>query len=59
MEEDTQHFWCIMFYYFKKGKKTTEMQKKKIVQGMEKVLWLIECVKVVCEVFGTVDILAK
>ena len=23
------HFWCIMLYYFKKGKNATEMQKKK------------------------------
>ena len=22
------HFWCIMLYYFKKGKNATEMQKK-------------------------------
>ena len=28
-----------MLYYFKKGKNVTEMQKKKIVQCMEKVLW--------------------
>ena len=26
MEEKKQHFWHIMFYYFKKGKNTTEMQ---------------------------------
>ena len=25
-----QHFWCIMLYYFKKGKNASEMQKKKI-----------------------------
>ena len=29
MEENKQHFQHIMFYYFKKGKSTTEMQKKK------------------------------
>ena len=28
MEENTQHFWRIVLYYFKKGKNTTEMQKK-------------------------------
>ena len=28
MEENTQHFLHIMFYYFKKGKNTTEMKKK-------------------------------
>ena len=30
MEEDMQYFWCIMLYYFKKGKNATEMQKIKI-----------------------------
>ena len=28
MEENKQHFWHIMFYYFKKGKNSTETQKK-------------------------------
>ena len=28
MEENLQHFWHIMLYYFKKGKNATEMQKK-------------------------------
>ena len=28
MEEKKQHFWSVMLYYFKKGKKTTEMHKK-------------------------------
>ena len=28
MEEDIQHFWQIILYYFKKGKNATEMQKK-------------------------------
>ena len=28
MEENIQHFWRIMLYYFKKGKNATEMQKK-------------------------------
>ena len=28
MEGKKQHFWHIMLYYFKKGKNTTEMQKK-------------------------------
>ena len=27
MEENMQHFWHVMLYYFKKGKNTTEMQK--------------------------------
>ena len=29
MEENMQHFWHSMFYYFKEGKNTTEMKKKK------------------------------
>ena len=28
MEENMQHFWHIMFYYFKKGKNATSMQRK-------------------------------
>ena len=28
MEENKQHFWHIMLYYFKKGKNTTETQIK-------------------------------
>ena len=43
-EEDIQRFHHIMPYYFKKGKNANEMQKK-IVQYMERVLWLIKCVK--------------
>ena len=31
MEENSQHFWHIMLYYFKKDKNTTEMQKKTCV----------------------------
>ena len=40
MEENTQRFWYIMLHYFKKGKKATELQKKKkgFEQCMEKVL---------------------
>ena len=29
MEEKKQHFWHIMVYYFKKGKNTIKMKKKK------------------------------
>ena len=45
MEEKKQHFRHIMLYYFKKGKNATEMQNKRFVQCVEKVLWLIERVK--------------
>ena len=34
-----------MHYYFKKGKNIIETHKKIFVQYMEKVRWLIECVK--------------
>ena len=27
MEENTQHFWHIILYYFRKGKNATETQK--------------------------------
>ena len=37
IEQNMQHFWHIMLYYFKKDKNATEMQKK-YVQCMEKVL---------------------
>ena len=37
MEENKGRFWHIMFYYIKKGKNATEMQKN-FVQFMEKVL---------------------
>ena len=43
-EENKQHFWHVM-PYFNKSKNTIEMQKKWFVQHVEKVLWLIECVK--------------
>ena len=45
MEENTQDFQCVMLYYFNKGKNATERQKKRFVWCMEKVLWLLECVK--------------
>ena len=28
MEENTQHFWHVLLYYFKKSKNATETQKK-------------------------------
>ena len=38
MEENMQHFWYIMLYYFKKDKNATGIGKKRFVQCMEKVL---------------------
>ena len=43
-----QLFPHIMLYYFKKSKNAAEA--KRFVQYMEKALWLIACVKVVCKV---------
>ena len=39
------HFRYNMLHYFKKGKNATHMQKKRFVQWMEKVLWLMKRVK--------------
>ena len=60
MEENIQHFWHIMLYYFKKDKNTTEMQNKKIcaVYG-EGAVTDQTCQKCFVEFLGTVDILAK
>ena len=44
MEGRKATVWHIMHYCFKKGKNTTEMQKI-LMQCIEKVLWLIKCVK--------------
>ena len=43
MEEKKQQFWHVMLYYIKKDKNSGEKKKNK--QFIEKVLWLIECVK--------------
>ena len=59
MEENTQHFWLVMLYFFKKGKNTTEMPKKKedlygegaVTDGM--------CQKWFVEFLATIDILAE
>ena len=60
MEENMQHFWHVMLYYFKNGKNATEMQKKKFcaVYGEGAVTDRI-CQKRFAKFLGTVDILAK
>ena len=65
MEENKQHFWCIMLLHFIISRKV-KMQlkcKKRFVQCMEQVLWLIELVKSgllsVIGLLGFIDILAK
>ena len=58
MEENTQHFGHIMFYYFKKGKNATEMQKQIFaMHGGAVNDWM--CQKWFAKFPGTIDILAK
>ena len=61
MEEDTQDFQCIMLYYFKKGKNTTEMQKKKKICAVYGECAVTDrmCQKWFVKFFGTIDILDK
>ena len=33
MEENTQHFWHIVLYYFKKGKMQLKQKKIRVVYG--------------------------
>ena len=58
MEEDMQHFWRIMLYYFKKGKNATETQKK-ICAVNEGAVTEWTCQKWFAKFLGTTDILAK
>ena len=60
MEEDTQHFWHIKLYYFKKGKNTTETKKVKVsaVYGEGAVTDRM-CQKWFAKFLGTIDIVAK
>ena len=59
MEEETQHFWCIILYYFKKGKNATEMQKKICAVDGEGTVIDQVCQKWFAKFLGTIDILAK
>ena len=59
MEEEMQHFWCILLYYFKKGKHTAEMQKKICAVCGEGAVTDRTCQKWLVEFLGPVDILAK
>ena len=58
MEENT-YFRCIMVYYFKKGKNTTDMQKKMCAVYGEGVITDRMCQKRFVKFLGTIDILAK
>ena len=59
MEENTQHFQHIMLYHFKKGKDTTEMQKKICAMYGEGAVTDQMCQKWFAKFLGTIDILAK
>ena len=58
MEEDMQHFWHIMLYYFKKGKNATETKRICAVYG-EGAVTDRTCEKWFVKFLGTIDILAK
>ena len=59
IEENTQHFQCIMFYYFKKGKSATETQKKICAVYGEGAVTDGTCQNWFAKFLGTIDILAK
>ena len=54
-----QHFWYIMLYYFKKGKNTTEMEKKICAVYGEGAATDRTCQKWFAKLLGTTDIFAK
>ena len=54
-----QHFWHIMLYYSKKGKNTTETQRKMCALYGEGAVTDQMCQKWFVEFLGTIDILAK
>ena len=58
MEENKQHFWHIMLYYFKKSKNATETKKICAVYG-ETAVTDRTCQKWFEKFLGTIDILAK
>ena len=59
MEENMQHFQCIMLYYWKKGKNATETQKKICAVYGEGAVTDQMCQKWFAKFLGTTDILAK
>ena len=59
MEEDMQHFWHIMPYYFKRGKNTTGMQKKICAVYGEDAVTDQTWQNWFAKFLGPVDILAK
>ena len=59
MEEDMQHFWHIMLYYFKEGKNATKTQKEIFSVYGEGAVTDQTCQKWFVKLLGTVDILAQ
>ena len=59
MEENMQHFWHIILYYFKKGKNSTEMGKKICAVYREGAVTDRMCQEWFVEFLGTIDILNK
>ena len=59
MEENKQHFWHIMPYYFTKGKNTTKMQKKICAVYGEGTVTDRTCQSCFVKFLDTFDILAK
>ena len=56
---DMQHFWCIILYYFKKSKTTTEMQNNICSVYGEGTVTDRTCQKWFAKFLGTIDILVK
>ena len=59
MEENMQHFWHIMLYYFKKGKMQLKHTKKICAVYEEAAVTDSRCQKWFVNFLGTIDILAK
>ena len=59
MEENTQHFWHIILYYFRKGRKATEMQEEICAVCGEGAVTDQMCQKWFVKFLGTIDILGK
>ena len=57
--EETQHFWCIMLYYFKKDKNATEMQKNICAVYGEDAVTDQTCQKWFVKFLSLTDILAE
>ena len=60
IEENRQHFQCVMLYYFKKGKNATKCKKVSCMELYgEGAVIDRTCQKWFAKFLGTIDILAK